>query len=44
MPRAIPFAATGSVKGNLTKLGPLEMVIVALVAMIGIGLLSKLLG
>lgn len=38
------LAATESVKGNLAKLGPLEMVSVALVAIIGIGLLSRLLG
>jgi hypothetical protein len=32
-------AATDSVKGNLAKLGPLEIAIVVLLAMIGIGLL-----
>ena len=35
------LTATESVKGNLAKLGPLEMIIVALVAMIGIGLLTR---
>jgi hypothetical protein len=38
------LTATESVKGNLAKLGPLEMVIVALVAIIGIGLLSRMIG
>ena len=38
------LTATESVKGNLAKLGPLEIAIAALAAMIGIGLLSRLLG
>ena len=38
------LTAAESVKGNLAKLGPLEVAIVVLVALIGIGLLSRLLG
>ena len=41
MVRAIPLYATESVKGYLTKLGPLEIAILALVAMIGIGWLPR---
>ena len=37
-------AATESVKGNLAKLGPLEIAMVALLVLIGIGQLPRLLG
>jgi len=38
------LATTDLVNGNLAKLGPLEIAIVVIVAMIGIGSLTRVLG